>query len=96
MARKTFSTAVRIDEVLHAWWQKLRLIDLPGAKMLAHKAGINHARAKFNSDYSDRLLGLSLHGALVSSCSEAPDRRCTINLCTAVVSLASITWTQYL
>ena len=58
MARKTFSTAVRIDEVLHAWWQKLRLIDLPGAKMLAHKTGTNQTRAKLNSDYSDRLLGV--------------------------------------
>ena len=42
MARKTFSTAVRIDEVLHAWWQKLRLIDLPGTKMLATFHGLKH------------------------------------------------------
>ena len=61
MARKTFSTAVRIDEVLHAWWQKLRLIDLPGAKMLAHRAGTNQTRAKLNSDYSDRLLARIIH-----------------------------------
>jgi len=44
---------VRIDEVLHAWWQKLRLIHLPGAKMLAHKTGTDQTRAKLNSDYSD-------------------------------------------
>lgn len=47
---------IRIDEVLHAWWMKLRLIDLPGAKMLAHKTGINQTRANLNSDSSDRIL----------------------------------------
>ena len=43
-------------EVLHAWRQKLRLIDLPGAKMLAHGGKQNQTRRQLNSDYSDRLL----------------------------------------
>ena len=42
--------------VLHARRQKLRLIDLPGAKILAHNPARNRTRHHLTSDYSDRLL----------------------------------------
>ena len=48
-------------KILHRWWQKQRLIDLPGAECLAHAAGENLTRASLASKiryYSDRLLGL--------------------------------------
>src|SRR5512141_1995107 len=37
--------------------QKQRLIDIPGAKVLAHSPSLNQTRWDLNSDYSDRLLG---------------------------------------
>jgi hypothetical protein len=43
-------------EVLHIRWQKQRLIDIPGAKILAHSPTLNQTRSDLNSDYSDRLL----------------------------------------
>jgi hypothetical protein len=46
-------------KILHRWWQKQRLIDLPGAECLAHAAGENLTRASLASKiryYSDRLL----------------------------------------
>ena len=36
--------------------QKQRLIDIPGAKVLAHSPSLNQTRWDLNSDYSDRLL----------------------------------------
>src|SRR6202040_4165668 len=47
-------------EVLHTRRQKQRLIDIPGAKVLAHNPSLNQTRWDLNSDYSDRLLGDSL------------------------------------
>jgi hypothetical protein len=32
------------------------LIDIPGAKILAHGSSLNQTRSELNSDYSDRLL----------------------------------------
>src|ERR1700758_1903192 len=43
-------------EVPHIRRQKQRLIDLPGAKVLAHSPSLNQTRWDLNSDYSDRLL----------------------------------------
>src|SRR6267154_307789 len=45
-------------KVLHIRRQKQRLIDIPGAKILAHSPSLNQTRSELNSDYSDRLLGL--------------------------------------
>src|SRR5262249_40903142 len=51
------------DEVLHSWRQQLRLLDVPGAKCLAHEARQNLTRDSLASktrllsgDYSDTLL----------------------------------------
>jgi pyruvate/2-oxoglutarate dehydrogenase complex dihydrolipoamide dehydrogenase (E3) component len=38
------------------------LIDIPGAKVLAHSPSLNQTRWDLNSDYSDRLLGGSYIG----------------------------------
>src|SRR5271169_4725603 len=43
-------------EVPHIRRQKQRLIDIPGAKVLAHSPNLNQTRWDLNSDYSDRLL----------------------------------------
>src|SRR5229473_2853872 len=43
-------------EVLHIRRQKQCLIDIPGAKILAHSPRLNQTRPALNSDYSDRLL----------------------------------------
>jgi hypothetical protein len=43
-------------EVPHIRRQKQRLIDIPGAKVLAHSPSLNQTRWDLNSDYSDRLL----------------------------------------
>src|SRR6266478_3581999 len=43
-------------KVLHIRRQKQRLIDIPGAKILAHSPSLNQTRSELNSDYSDRLL----------------------------------------
>jgi hypothetical protein len=43
-------------EVPHVRRQKQRLIDIPGAKVLAHGPSLNQTRWDLNSDYSDRLL----------------------------------------
>jgi hypothetical protein len=45
-------------EVLHTRRQKQRLIDVPGAKVLAHSPSLNQTRWDLNSDYLDRLLVL--------------------------------------
>ena len=42
--------------VLNARRQKLCVVDLPGAKILAHKSARNQTRRLLTSDYSDRLL----------------------------------------
>ena len=47
--------------VLHTRRQKLRLIDLPRAKVLAHGPARNQTRPNLTSDYSDRLLVLLCH-----------------------------------
>src|SRR5436190_2710779 len=47
-------------EVPHIRRQKQRLIDIPGAKVLAHSPSLNQTRWHLNSDYSDRLLGLAI------------------------------------
>ena len=44
-------------EVPHIRRQKQRLIDIPGAKVLAHSPSLNQTRWHLNSDYLDRLLG---------------------------------------
>src|SRR5580658_10624324 len=44
-------------EVPHIRRQKQRLIDISGAKVLAHSPSLNQTRWDLNSDYSDRLLG---------------------------------------
>src|SRR5258706_15895824 len=44
-------------EVLHIRRQQQCLIDIPGAKILAHSPRLNQTRSELNSDYSDRLLG---------------------------------------
>src|SRR3954447_15501902 len=44
-------------EVLHIRRQKQRLIDIPRAKILAHRPRLNQTRSELNSDYSDTLLG---------------------------------------
>jgi hypothetical protein len=41
---------------LHIRRQQQCLIDIPGAKILAHGSSLNQTRSKLNSDYSDRLL----------------------------------------
>src|SRR5271167_1266695 len=41
--------------------QKQRLIDIPGAKVLAHSPNLNQTRWDLNSDYSDRLLGEAIN-----------------------------------
>jgi hypothetical protein len=41
---------------LHIRRQKQRLIDIPGAKILAHRPRLNLSRTELNSRYSDRLL----------------------------------------
>src|SRR4029077_13134275 len=46
-------------EVPHIRRQKQRLIDIPGAKVLAHSPSLNQTRRNLNSDYSDRLLDAS-------------------------------------
>src|SRR5712664_1738427 len=46
-------------EVLHIRRQKQRLIDIPGAKILALSLTLNQTRPELNSDYSDRLLGVT-------------------------------------
>jgi hypothetical protein len=43
-------------KVLHIRRQKQRLIDIPGAKILAHSPSLNQTRSELNRDYSDRLL----------------------------------------
>src|SRR5271169_3283939 len=43
-------------EVPHIRRQKQRLIDIPGAKVLAHSPSLNQTRWDLNSYYSDRLL----------------------------------------
>src|SRR5271168_2975278 len=48
--------AVLGHEVPHIRRQKQRLIDIPGAKVLAHSPSLNQTRWDLNSDYSDRLL----------------------------------------
>ena len=50
-------------EVLHIRWQKQRLIDIPGAKILAHSKRLNQARSDVNTNYSDRLLDTSVTDA---------------------------------
>src|SRR5215213_4999324 len=47
-------------EVLHARRQKLHLVDLPEAEMLAHGARQNQTRSENATDYSDRLLAGSI------------------------------------
>lgn len=50
-------------KVLHARGQKLRLVDLPGTKCLAHAEGKNLTRAPTpakSAYYPDRLLGFAL------------------------------------
>src|SRR3984885_3883100 len=44
--------------VLHARRQKLRFIDLPGTKVLAHGYATNQTRPNLTSDFSDRLLAV--------------------------------------
>src|SRR4029077_13472448 len=43
-------------EVLHIRRQQQCLIDIPGAKILAHSPRLNQTRSELNSDYSDTLL----------------------------------------
>ena len=43
-------------EVPHIRRQKQRLVDIPGAKVLAHSPSLNRTRWHLNSDYSDKLL----------------------------------------
>src|SRR3981081_2790065 len=52
---KPRATAFR-HKVLHIRRQKQRLIDIPGAKILAHSPSLNQTRSELNRDYSDRLL----------------------------------------
>src|ERR1700716_4215924 len=61
-------------EVLHIRRQQQCLIDIPGAKILAHSSSLNQTRSKLNSDYSDRLLeGLDVrHDEIVSLCGSSP------------------------
>src|SRR5882757_5610883 len=58
---KSRDVALR-HEILHVRRQKQRLIDIPGAKILAHSPSLNQTRSELNSDYSDRLLVRSLEG----------------------------------
>src|SRR3954451_7036278 len=53
-------------EVLHIRRQKQRLIDIPAAKILAHRPKLNQTRSELNSRYSDRLLGLKLSAFTVA------------------------------
>src|SRR4029077_15156468 len=61
-------------EVLHTRRQKQRLIDIPGAKVLAHSPSLNQTRWDLNSDYLDRLLGARDVGrhALPASIAQPP------------------------
>src|SRR3984885_698160 len=52
--------------VLHARRQKLRFIDLPGTKVLAHGYATNQTRPNLTSDFSDRLLATALFVARVA------------------------------
>jgi hypothetical protein len=45
---------------MHIRRQQQCLIDIPGPKILAHSSSLNQTRSKLNSDYSDRLLDLSI------------------------------------
>src|SRR6266576_5419050 len=54
-------------EVPHIRRQKQRLIDIPGAKVLAHSPRLNQTRWDSNSDYSDRLLGNVFLGTMLAS-----------------------------
>src|SRR5882757_2949701 len=66
-------------EVLHIRRQKQRLIDIPGAKILAHSLTLNQTRPELNSHYSDRLLadqlGPVVNIALASPSDELARRR---------------------
>src|SRR6266850_2315175 len=55
-------------EVLHVRRQKQRLIDIPGPKILAHSQRLNQTRLELNSDYSDRLLVLTMLDLWVAYC----------------------------
>src|SRR6266852_2685115 len=48
------------NEVLHIRRQKQRLINIPRAKILAHRPSLNQTRSELNSDYPDRLLGFEI------------------------------------
>src|SRR5712675_237619 len=50
-------------EVPHIRRQKQRLIDIPGAKVLAHSPSLNQTRWDLNSDYLDRLLAQYMSGS---------------------------------
>ena len=43
--------------VLHARWQKLNFVNLPGAKLLAHRPTQNQTSRRIQTQFSDRLLG---------------------------------------
>src|SRR5258708_29171287 len=49
-------------EVLHIRRQKQCLIDIRGAKILAHSPSLNQTRSDLNRHYSDRLLALNVRG----------------------------------
>src|SRR5271167_3782551 len=59
-------------EVPHIRRQKQRLIDIPGAKVLAHSPSLNQTRWDLNSYYSDRLLVLLRHRISRSFRSDPP------------------------
>ena len=60
-------------EILHIRRQQQRLIDIPGAKILAHGPRLNQTRSELKSHYPDRLLVLLCHKFL-----------CGMFLCTGV------------
>src|SRR2546425_3393243 len=62
-------------EVPYIRRQKQRLIDLPGAKVLAHSPSLNQTRWALNSDYSDRLLGCREDRPTVPAALDRPKHR---------------------
>src|SRR5246500_2981449 len=60
-------------KVLHIRRQQQRLIDIPGAKILAHSPTLNQTRSDLNSDYSDRLLGEAAMTDVLISAGELAD-----------------------
>src|SRR3981189_3269322 len=79
-------------EVLHIRRQQQCLIDIPGAKILAHSPSLNQTRSELNSDYSDRLLGRVLIKA--SQTAKPGQQRIIYGLRPLLLSPVAAAWKQ--